>query len=339
MGGKRKKLSVANRRWQARSYWLAIAALTAPVCASGAGTQAGTVIDNVATVAYEILGVADSLDSNTVSFEVQERIDVAVSLQSGVVTVAPGETGAVLLFTVANSGNGNDTFSLAVDSTISGDDFDPQPAATSIYFDSDGSGDLSAGDVAYQPGNNDPQLPADATVDVLIVNDIPGGIADGSLGRSQLTATSLTGAGQPGVTLAGLGDGGIDAIVGASGGSASGVGEYRVADILIDIRKSVTVADPFGGNEPTVGATLTYAIEIEVQNAGTATASVFRDPIPNFSTYVPGSLMLNGAQLTDIADADVGEYDTTNAPTIVVSLGDLTLASGIQVVEFQVTID
>ena len=36
---------------------------------------------------------------------------------------------------------------------------------------------------------------------------------------------------------------------------------------------------------------------------------------------------------------DAGELDTTGAPTVVVRLGDLTQADGIQTVEFQVTID
>jgi hypothetical protein len=35
----------------------------------------------------------------------------------------------------------------------------------------------------------------------------------------------------------------------------------------------------------------------------------------------------------------VGELDSSGAPTVIVRLGDLTLADGIQTVEFQVTID
>ena len=137
----------------------------------------------------------------------------------------------------------------------------------------------------------------------------------------------------------GQGDAGLDAVFGASGGTAAAFGEYRVDDVAVSVQKSVLVSDPFGGSEPTTGATLTYAVTVTVTNGGTATASVFSDPIPQFSTYVAGSLSLNGANLTDAIDADVGEFDTSGQPAVVVRLGDLTLADGIQTIEFQVTID
>jgi uncharacterized repeat protein (TIGR01451 family) len=105
------------------------------------------------------------------------------------------------------------------------------------------------------------------------------------------------------------------------------------------MQKSVVVADLFGGAEPTVGATLTYTVILEVLNAGTASASVFSDQIPQFSTYVANSIFLNGGNLTDFTDVDSGELDTSAAPRVVVRLGDLTQADGIQTIEFQVTID
>jgi len=130
-----------------------------------------------------------------------------------------------------------------------------------------------------------------------------------------------------------------DAVVGTTGGDDTQVGEYLVADILINVVKAQVVTDPFGGTEPIPGATLTYTISIDVASAGVATASVLRDPIPLFSTFVPGSITLNGAAMTDAIDADAGELDTVVVPTVVVRLGDLTLADGVQVVVFEVTID
>ncbi len=196
-----------------------------------------------------------------------------------------------------------------------------------------------AGDVAYISSGNNPQLAADESVDMLLVNNLPPALANNWLGRSQLTATSTTGTGLPGETLVGLGDGGLDAVLGASGGTSAAFGEYLVSDVDINILKSVLVTDSLGGTEPTVGATLTYTVTVEVTNGGTATASVFSDPIPQFSTYVANSISLNGGNLTDVIDADAGELDSSGAPTVVVRLGDLTLADGIQTIEFQVTID
>ena len=128
-------------------------------------------------------------------------------------------------------------------------------------------------------------------------------------------------------------------MLGTTGGTASITGEYLVSDVLVNVTKAQVVNDPFGGNEPVPGATLTYTITVSVASAGTATASTVQDAIPTLTTFVPNSILLNGAPISDAADGDAGEYDTTGAPTVVVRLGDLTQAMGPQSIEFQVTID
>ena len=262
-----------------------------------------------------------------------------MTLQSPSTLVTPGETGRALLFTVTNTGNGTETFSLAIDSALGGDDFDPVPAVPAIYFDTDGSGDLTPADQAYVPGGNDPVLAADAAVDIFLVNDIPGGATNGQVGFSELTATSTTGTGAPGSVVGGGGDGGVDAVIGTSGGEAADQGEYVVSDVQVTFAKIQAVADPFGGTEAVPGATITYTITFDVTNGGTATGAVVNDPIPAFTTYVADTITLNGASLTDAIDGDVGEFDTSGVPAIVVRLGDVTQGDGTQTVEFQVTID
>lgn len=307
--------------------------------AFSAGTAAGTVIDNAAQVNFEIAGTPITQSSNVSSITVQERIDVVVVLQSPQVQVAANDTDRALLFTVTNTGNGSETIQLALNSVLGGDDFDPVPSATPIYFDTDTSGDFSVGDVAYVLGTNDPQLAADASIDVLLLNDIPGTVVNAQIGRSALTADSLTGTGAPGDVFAGQGDLGTDAILGTTGGTGNDTGEYIVGDVQINILKSVAVLNQFGGTDPIPGATLTYTVTVEVTNTGTATNSVFNDPIPADTTYVPGSITLNAAALSDVIDADAGELDTSGAATVVVRLGDLTQADGVQTVVFRVTID
>ena len=307
--------------------------------ATAAGTTAGSVIQNTATVAFDLGGTPLSLDSNTTTITVAERLDVDVTLQSPQLLVAASDAGRALLFTVTNTGNGSETFQLAIDSALSGDDFDPLPAVPAIYFDTDGSGDFNVGDVAYTPGVNDPLLAADATVDVFLVNDIPATVVNGNVGFTALTATSTTGTGTPGTEFTGQGDGGVDAVVGTSGAEDADTGEYLVSDVLINVVKSQAVADPFGGTQPVPGATITYTITVEVASAGTATASALSDPIPVYTTFVPNSITLNAVAITDATDADAGELDSGGAPTVIVRLGDLTQADGIQTIEFQVTID
>ncbi len=304
-----------------------------------AGTPAGTVIENTATVSFDLAGTSLTITSNTTSITVVERIDVVVTLQSAQTLVAPNDTNRALLFSVTNTGNGSETFSLAIDSVLPGDDFDPVPALPSMYFDTDGSGDFNVGDLAYNPGVDDPVLAADESVAIFIVNDIPGTVINGEIGFSQLTATSVTGIGAPGAEFTGQGDGGVDAIIGTSGGADADVGEYLVSEVQISVFKAQAVSDQFGGTQALPGATITYTITVEVTSSGTATASVLRDLIPTFSTYLANSITLNAAAVSDATDADTGEFDTSGAPTVVVRLGDLTQADGVQTVIFAVSID
>ncbi|NNC76745.1 MAG: hypothetical protein HKN77_02210 [Woeseiaceae bacterium] len=318
---------------------IACALLGYSAVAGAAGTPVGTVIENTASVTFDLAGTPTTVQTNTTTLTVNERIDVVVTLQSGQVLVAANDTNRALLFTVTNTGNGSETFSLAIDNAIAGDNFDPVEAVPAIYFDTDGSGDFNAGDVAYTPGTNDPVLDADASIDVFLVNDIPAGVVNGNIGRSELTASSTTGTGAPGTEFTGQGDGGVDAIVGSTGGESAVFGEYVVSDVQLNVAKTQVVNDQFGGNEPIPGATITYTITVEVVGGGTATAATISDPVPTFTTYTPSTITLNAAAITDTTGDDAGEYDTSGAPTIVVRLGDLTAADGVQTIEFDVTID
>lgn len=324
---------------QVRSIIFGCVLCLACTTAAAVGTPVGTVIQNTATVDFDLAGTPITLQSNTTTITVVERIDVIVTRQSPQILVAPLDTGQAILFTVTNTGNGSEAFALAIDSLLGGDDFDPVPAVPPIYFDTNSDGIFNVGDVAYNPGVNDPLLAADASQDMFIVNDIPGTAINGQIGLSQLTATAVTGFGAPGTEYLGLGDGGVDAVIGTTGAQDTDIGEYLVSDVAINVVKSQVVDDQFGGNQPIPGATITYTITVEVTTTGTATASAVGDLIPTYTTFVPASIMLNALALSDAIDADAGEYNTSGAPTVVVRLGDLTLADGVQTVVFQVTID
>ena len=87
------------------------------------------------------------------------------------------------------------------------------------------------------------------------------------------------------------------------------------------------------------GATITYRIVVTPTGSETAANTAITDTIPANTTYSPESMSLNGGALTDDADTDAGAYTATPAPEIAVDLGDLTETSGVQTIEFQVTID
>jgi uncharacterized repeat protein (TIGR01451 family) len=303
------------------------------------GTPAGTSISNQAQVSYTLNGTPANGVSNTVAFNVDEILDLNITLLSSTVNVVPGDIGRVLLFRVTNTGNGPEALPLAVNDVVAGDDFDPIAVPPTLFFDNDASGDLSPSDAIYVPGVNDPVLAPDASVAVLVVNTIPTGLADGAIGRSQLTGRAATGTGTPGTVFPGQGVGGTNAVVGAQSAQASATGEYLVGNVSVAMVKSATVTDPFGGTTAVPGASIAYQIVVTVTGTGTAAGFAVDDPIPVNTTFVPGSLRLNGLALSDVADADAGEFQGGGAARIRVRLGDLTQAAGAQTLAFSVTIN
>jgi uncharacterized repeat protein (TIGR01451 family) len=309
-------------------------ALASPAFA--AGTLAGTNITNVATATYELPGGGEtSVDSNVVTLKVDELLDVSVAWGDPAdVATSAGMTGQRLKFTVTNGGNGAEAFTLATVANGGGDDFDP--AVTSIVLDSNGNGAYDAGvDTVYASGSNDPQLDPDQSITVFVVSTIPAGAGDGHRGRVDLTAVAATGSGAPGTSFAGLGQGGGDAVVGATGADAEDDGYYRVAKASVAFVKSATVADAFGGTAAAPGSTVTYTLAATVSGSGSLANLRVADAVPAGTTYQAGSLTLEGGALTDAADADAGSFTGTG---ISVALG--TVAAGAtKTITFQVKID
>ena len=317
----------------------ALASLGAPLAVHAAGTPTGTNIQNTAQVSYSVGSSTLTATSNTSTIQVAERLDAVLTLASTTVQVSPGATAEELVFTLTNTGNGSERFNLtALSAGVVNDDFDPTLASPAIYLDSDNSGDFSGGDVAYNAGVNDPILAADASVRLLVINNIPNTVVNGNRGRSQLTAAAATGTGAPGTAFPGQGDSGVDAVAGTTGGDAVLFGEYLVADVQLTAVKSQTILDQFGGARPLPGARINYQIVVTPSGTGTATSAAVNDLIPANTTYVANSLQLNGAALSDTADSDAGTF--VSAPAEVrVTLGNLSGASGPQTVQFAVTIN
>lgn len=326
-----------------RARWFSsvavVASLGAPFASHAAGTAAGTNIQNTAQVSYTVGSSTVTTSSNTSSVTVAEILDAVLTIAAPTVNVSPGATAEELVFTLTNTGNGTETFNLtALSAGVVGDDFDPTLASPAIYFDTDSSGDFSGGDVAYNAGVNNPVLAADGGVRLIVVNNIPNTALNGNRGRSQLTAAAATGTGAPGTAFVGGGDGGVDAVAGTTGGDSVLFGEYLVASVQLTAVKSQTIVDQFGGARPLPGARINYQIVVNASGSGNANAAAFSDLVPTNTTYVAGSLRLNGAALSDGADADAGTFVSAPAPEVRVTLGNLAGGSGPQTIEFAVTI-
>lgn len=306
--------------------------LASPVLAGG--TTAGTRIDNQATATYDGPAGPVAIPSNTVSLTVDEILDVTVvSADPGDVQAVPGSTERVLTFTVTNTGNGQEAFSLASLGTLGGDDFDP--TVTAIVLDTNGNGAYDAGvDTVYSAGSNDPLLAPDASTTVFVLSTMPAA-ADGARGRAQLGAVAKTGTGTPGTTFSGQGQGGGDAVVGSTGADADASGFYKLSAAAVNFVKSATVVDPFGGSQTVPGAIITYSLVASVSGSGTLNNLRVADPVPTGTTYQPGTLTLQGAALSDAVDGDAGEIANG---AIVARLG--TVAGGqTRTVTFQVKVN
>jgi len=304
--------------------------------AQAAGTAAGTTISNTATATYKDPGGnSQSATSNTVDIKVDELIDVTVvSADPADVVTAPGVTNQVLAFTVTNTGNGSETFTLAANGTLGGDNFDP--TTTSIVIDSNNNGVYDAGvDTVYTPGTNDPVLAADGSVTVFVLSTIPGNLTDGSRGLVNLTATSNTGTGAPGKSFAGQGDGGGDAVLGTTGGDGVDDGAFVVSNAVVTLAKSAVVADPFGGTESVPGSIITYTLAATITGSATLSNLAIGDVIPTGTTYQPGTITLQGSGLSDANGDDAGTF---TGSAISVALGSVAGGST-RTVTFQVKIN
>lgn len=314
-----------------------LGALAVPTPLHAAGTPAGTNINNVATATYEVApgGSETSVESNTVTLKIDELLDVTVaSADPSDVAASPGAANQVLRFTVTNGGNGSERFTLGTISNGGRDDFDP--AVTSIVIDSNGNNAYDAGvDTLYVAGSNDPELSADQAITVFVLSSMPAGASDGQRGQVELTAAARTGAGTPGTSYAGLGQGGGNAVVGATGADARDEGWYKVAKAAISFAKSAVVADPWGGTAQVPGATITYTLTATVSGTGSLGNVRISDPVPTGTSFAPGSITLDGAPLSDADDGDAGRF---TGSAIAVGLG--TLASGAsRTVTFKAKID
>lgn len=311
-----------------------IGVLVIPSQAEAAGTRAGSTISNTASASFDTGGGTTTIDSNRVDLLVDELLDVTVASNDPAdVPTTPGATGQVLSFSVTNNGNGVESFRLSTVANAGGDDYDP--TVTQLYIDNgDGVFD-PATDTLYIPGTNDPELDPDESITIFVIATTPGGVVDGNRGIVSLVAAAVTGTGAPGTTFPGQGEGGGDAVVGATGADGSDNGAFVVSAATVTLVKSAVVTNSLGTADAIPGATITYTIVATVAGSGSVSGLAITDNIPANTSYVAGSMTLGGTPLSDPADADAGDFNGTR---INVVLG--TVAGGqTRTVTFRTTID
>lgn len=311
---------------------LAGSILLASAPATAAGVIAGTLIENTASASYTTGNTPKTTESNKVTIKIDEVLDVAVaSLDSGAVAISDSN---VLAFSVTNTGNGPEAFTLTADPAIAGNDFDA--AITSLAIDTNDNGIYDAGvDTLVVNGGASPSIDADATLKVFVLVSSPSRTGDGQSSQVKLTAAATTGTGTPGTTFPGAGTDGSDAIVGSSGATDFAQGKLVASVATVALVKSATVADPFGGSQAVPGATIRYEIVATVSGSGSIGSLTITDAIPASTTYQAGTLKLGSTALTDAADSDAGSASNTG-----ISVDTGTVAAGeSRTVEFAVKVN
>lgn len=335
-------------------------AIFAGAPAYAVGTTSGTTITNNVTVNYQVGGVAQNAVNASNAFVVDRRVNLTVAEVGTVTTqVSPGQTAAVTTFTVTNTSNAPLDFALTATQLAGGtaahggtDNFDV--TGLTIFRDTNGNGSYDAGtDTAVTFLD---EVAADGVVTVFLVGNVPLGRATGDVAGVQLRATAREAgaAGSQGAALtetAGANTAGVDTVFGDTAGvndanrdaSHSDDDDYTVLAANVSVTKtSRVISDPFNGiSNPKLipGAVVEYCIQVANAAGGASATSVaISDPVPAQTTYVAGSVALNGTVTAGNCNADGGAGGSFGAG--VVSGTIATVAAGdTRTLVFRVTVN
>ena len=306
------------------------------------GTDAGTPINNVATVGYKVGGVVQTPEtSSTATFVVDQVVDFVVAEADGADTsVGAGELGAVARFTVTNTGNETQDFALSVLDLVGGTIFSLDTIDTTgltIFVDAN---DNDVYDVGIDTATFIDELSADDTaaadadnvISVFVLGDIPAAASAGAAANIELTATAHTAGGAPGLGAAEAESGGNDtagleiifAAAVDSGVTATDAGQdgYLVGLAnLAAVKTSTVVLDPLGQTSPLAlaipGAIVQYEVTITNTGGLPATEVQVTDAIQSDLTFETGNYpgptdveIVVGVSAAVYCVAEIGGVDT-----------------------------
>jgi uncharacterized repeat protein (TIGR01451 family) len=269
--------------------------------AHATGTTAGTSVSNTATVNYDVGGVAQApITSAPTSFVVDNKIDLTVTEVGGAATaVVPGQSAAVLTFTVSNTGNSPEGYQLSASNLANGTTLFTRTdnvdfAGLSVFVDGNANGTYDAG---VDTAANIDTLAKDATVTVFVVVNIPNGAANAQVANVRLQARAAA-PGTNGATLetetAGADTAGVDIVFADAGRDATQTADdqYLVQSAALAISKtSAVVSDPFNGTtQPKAipGAVIEYVVTISNTGAATAGGISVSDTLNGNLTFQQG---------------------------------------------------
>ena len=320
------------------------------------GVIAGTNIINLATVSYSVNNVKQepinsSPNGNTIAgnsngtatqFVVDRKVDLVVTGNANA-NVNPGDAQAELTYTLQNEGNAIQEFSLATDSLISTDGFDPNSCAITV---TGVTGTPVTGVILPTSGNI--KLNADQQASISVKCDIPlddsgSAILLGETGLVSLKATAVKNDDDSNTVESNASEAAntIETVFADGSGSDDNTRDASHSDRrafiastgtlppTLKMEKSiVSVVDPNGGSSAISGSEVTYKIQINTAGIGTIENLVITDPTPIEMTYKNNSILLNNINQSDASDAaDNTDFGINNSDTATINLGNFAAGS------------
>ncbi len=305
-----------------------------------AGTTAGTVVSNTATVDYSVNAVAQTpITSAAATFTVDNRVDFTIVATPNTPVVPTlttvGDSGVFIEFLVMNTGNQTQDYSFAATNeaigvTVDGFVDSADMATLTVVVDTNGNGAPDDA-VAFID-----ELAPDTTQVVFIVADTPALLLNGDIANMLLTATTRDGGavGQGGVTVGSATDDpavedvvlAVGGVLGTGDGSAQNT--FQVESAALTITKAeLLISDPFNGvTNPfhIPGAVVEYSID--VANASTTTDAInvrIADTLTDVAITAGDIITLTNGVLGGVAaascTADIGDADADGCGLVQVS--------------------
>lgn len=319
--------------------------------ATAAGTDAGTVISNTATVNYKVGTIDQNSLSRTVDFAVDRRVDFSISVVDGTLKpIAPGESDFWVDFEVTNTSNSALDFNLVLAQMVGGavgagtDNANVTGVDLDVYSDTVANGGSpTARGVGLDYID---ELPEDASIRVRVWGDAALGL---NLANDDVAGVTLTAAAAEPATV---GEGAVLTVVANTEDGVENVfadadndnseaaqdGWIVVAADLAVTKAFNVIAGDLGTGMPIPGATVEYTVTVVNSSATDAVDVVITDTITDDDPAVTLDLdrdvvdyagndidvVNNGAQVA--CDVD-GVADGCNLTGMDITVGDLAETS------------
>ena len=279
--------------------------------AHAAAPSAGTNISNIASASYtDSNGSNKTVTSNVVSTTVLQVASFTLIADQTKTANANGQVS--LSHTLTNTGNGSDTFNVAVanndtrDNTTDNFDF----SGLNVYLDANKDG---------VPDSQTPvtsvTLAAGQSVNLIVqATTASNNVTAGDLGKLTVSAIS-----------------GFDTSV-----TAKNVDTVKITNgAVISLLKSASVSNVDATSSSPAAREVEYTLAYQNTGNTTATNVTITDVLPSSLTYVAGSATVNGTAVSDAADAD-GYNFTSGTATLVIPT---VVANSSGVLKFKVRVN